>query len=255
MTKTEYDGEPLILFLHPIGLDRYVWSDVLVPGSTALDFPGHGMTQAIGPVSMAGLADWVLGHISRPATLVGMSLGGMVAQQVALRAPDAVASLVIACSNAASNPRMMRERAAMTRRNGMAGTLETTLDRWFTPEARSAPGHPGVEYARQRLLEDDPEVVAQYWEAMAGHDVAAQLSSVKVPTTFVAGAVDKASSLEVLQAMAEAVPGAELKVVDGPHMLTLERPREFAAVLARHLNRVYGRFSTGSNQMTESPLS
>jgi pimeloyl-ACP methyl ester carboxylesterase len=253
MTKTEHGGKPLILFLHPIGLDRHVWSDVLVPGSTALDFPGHGMTRATGPVSMAGLADWVLGHISRPATLVGMSLGGMVAQQVAVRAPDAVASLVIACSSAASNPRMMRERAAMTRGNGMAGILETTLDRWFTPQARSTPGHPGVEYARQRLLADDPEIVAQYWEAMAGHDVTAQLSSVNVPVTFIAGAVDKASSLEVLQAMAEAVPGAELQVVDGPHILTLERPREFSAVFARHLNRVYGR-SIRSDQMTESPL-
>jgi 3-oxoadipate enol-lactonase len=241
MSKTERDGEPLILFLHPIGLDRRVWSDVLVPGAIALDFPGHGTTEAVDPVSMAGLADWVLGHISRPATLVGLSLGGMVAQQVAVREPDAVASLVVACSNSASNPRVMHERAAMTRENGMAGVLDTTLDRWFTPEALSAAGHPGVEYARRRLLQDDPEMVAQYWEAMAGHDVAARLGSVKVPATFVAGAVDKASSLEVLEGMAKAVPGAELKVVDGPHMLTLERPREFSEVLREHLDRVYGR--------------
>jgi 3-oxoadipate enol-lactonase len=224
-----------ILFLHPIGLDRNVWSDVLLPGATALDFP------AADPVSMAGLVDHVLSQLSGPATLVGLSLGGMVAQQVAVREPAAVTSLVVACSNPASDPRVMRERAAMTRQTGMAGVLDTTLERWFTPEALAADGHPGVEYARRRLLGDDPEVVARYWEAMAEHDVRAQLGSVKVPATFVAGASDRASSLEVLEGMAKAVPGAVLRVVDGPHMLTLERPREFAEVLDEHLDRVYGR--------------
>jgi 3-oxoadipate enol-lactonase len=243
MTKTEradvrYDHAQ-ILFLHPIGLDQHVWSDVLVPGAIALDFPGHGAAAA-GAVSMSGLADHVLGHITGPATLVGLSLGGMVALQVAMRAPDAVASIVVACSNSATDPRVMRERAAMTRDRGMKGVLGATLERWFTPQALSVSGHPGVEYATRRLLEDDPEVVTQYWEAMAEHDVTAQLGSIRIPATFIAGATDRASSPEVLEGMANAVPGAALRVVDGPHMLPLERPREFSAVLAEHLDRVYG---------------
>jgi 3-oxoadipate enol-lactonase len=232
-----------IVFLHPIGLDRHVWSGVLPPGAMALDFPGHGESSAGGaaPVSMTGLADYVLSQLSGPATLVGLSLGGMVAQHIAIREPDAVTSLVVACSTAASDPRVMLDRAAMTRREGMAGSLPVTLDRWFTPRALAAPGHPGLEYARRRLLADDPEIVARYWEAMAEHDVRDQLASVKVPATFIAGAVDRSSPVEVLEGMARAVPGAVLKVVDGPHMLTLERTREFSAVLGEHLDRVYGR--------------
>lgn len=232
-----------IVFLHPIGLDRHVWSEVLPPGAIALDFPGHGESGAdgVGPVSMTGLADYVLSHLSGPATLVGLSLGGMVAQQIAVREPDAVTSLVVACSTSASDPRVMLDRAAMTRREGMAGSLRITLDRWFTPQALAAPGHPGLEYARRRLLADDPEIVARYWEAMAEHDVRDQLASVTVPTTFIAGATDPSSPVGVLEGMARAVPGAVLRVVDGPHMLTLERPREFSAVLGEHLDRVHGR--------------
>jgi 3-oxoadipate enol-lactonase len=233
-----------IVFLHPIGLDRHVWSGVLPPGAIALNFPGHGDNggDVAAPLSIAGLADYVLGQLGGHAvTLVGLSLGGMVAQHIAIAAPHAVTSLVVACSTAAADPRVMLDRAALTRSEGMAGSLRMTLDRWFTPQALAAPGHPGVEYARRRLLADDPEIVARYWEAMAVHNVSDQLGLVKVPSTFIAGAADPSSPVEVLEGMARAVPGAVLKVVDGPHMLPLERPQEFSAVLAEHLNRVHGR--------------
>jgi 3-oxoadipate enol-lactonase len=231
---------PEIVFLHPVGLDRRIWGDVAVPGATPLDFPGHGDAAPAEKVSMAGLVDYVLGHLTGPATLVGLSLGGMVAQQVAVREPGAVTSLVVACSTWATDPQVMLDRAAMTRQQDMAGIVDITLERWFTTEALAAPGHPGVGYARRRLLADDPAVFAQYWEAMAEHDVREQLGSVKLPATFIAGAQDRASSVPVLEAMAEAVPGAVLRVLDGPHMLPLERPREFTAVLGEHLDRVYG---------------
>lgn len=229
-----------IIFLHPIALDRHLWDEVLPDGAVALDFPGFGAAPRSGEVSMAGLANYVVAHVERPVTLVGLSLGGMVAQQVAVREPGAVASLVVACSTSASQPQVMLDRAAATRRGGMSGVLPETLDRWFTPTALAASRHPGVDYARRTLLRDDPEVVAQYWEAMAEHDVTSLLGAVSVPSTFIAGASDRASSLDTLKQMADAVPGAVLEVVDGPHMLPLERPGEFRAALDRHLARAQG---------------
>jgi 3-oxoadipate enol-lactonase len=231
-------GSPELIFLHPIGLDQRIYAEVKRDGERALDFPGFGAAPAVDRVTLAGLADYVLGHIKRPVTLVGVSLGGMVAQQVAVREPEAVASLVVACSNATSHPATMAERAAATRAGGMTGVLDTTLERWFTPEALATPGHPGVEYARRRLLDDDPEVFAQYWEAMADHNVAPQLPSITVPATFIAGETDKASSAETLQQMAAAVPHGTFEVIDGPHMLPLERPGEFRAALDRHAARL-----------------
>jgi pimeloyl-ACP methyl ester carboxylesterase len=231
------DG-PGLIFLHPIGLDGRIYADVQRDGERALDFPGFGAADPVDRVTLAGLADYVLTRISEPVTLVGVSLGGMVAQQVAVREPDAVASLVVACSNAVSHPATMAERAAATRAGGMAGVLDTTLDRWFTPAALATPDHPGVAYARQRLLDDDPEVFAQYWEAMGEHNVADRLPSIKVPATFIAGKADRAASAETLEQMAAAVPRGTFEVIDGPHMLPLEKAAEFRAALDRHAARL-----------------
>src|SRR5215469_640543 len=106
---SETTSGPGLIFLHPIGLDHRIYADVRRDGELALDFPGFGAALAVDRVSLAGLADYVLGHIKQPVTLVGVSLGGMVAQQVAVREPDAVASLVVACSSAASHPHTMAE--------------------------------------------------------------------------------------------------------------------------------------------------
>jgi pimeloyl-ACP methyl ester carboxylesterase len=235
---TSANHGPELIFLHPIGLDQRIYTDVRRDGDRALDFPGFGAAGPVDRVTLAGLADYVLGQISEPVTLVGVSLGGMVAQQVAVREPDAVASLVVACSNAVSHPATMAGRAAATRAGGMAGILDTTLERWFTPQALATPDHPGVTYVRQRLLDDDPEVFAQYWEAMAEHNLAAQLSSIKVPATFIAGQADRASSAETLQQMADAAPRGTFELIDGPHMLPLERAAEFRGALDRHAGRL-----------------
>ena len=234
-----------LLFLHPIGLDRNVWSEVVPSGARTLDFPGHGSEPSVGNVSIDRLVEHVLAHLSDPVTLVGLSLGGTVALQVALRAPQSVTSLVVACCVASSpNPIGQRERANAFRK-GMQHVVEGTLARWFTKEALATPGHAGVEYARRRLLEDDPEVIAAYWEAMADNVVEPNLAAITVPTTFIAGAHDGASTVELMDRMAQLVRGSVLDVIDGPHMLPLERPAEFRAALSRHFSRC----DSGSSKM------
>src|SRR5438045_2959764 len=123
--------ERTVLFLHPVGLDQQIWSEIRSSGDRALDFPGHGAEPPAASVSMAGLADHVLAQMTEPVTLVGLSLGGAVALQVAIRAPEKVASLVVACSTAAARRPVMVERAAAIRASGMAGVLDSTLERWF----------------------------------------------------------------------------------------------------------------------------
>lgn len=228
------DGTPVVL-LHPIGLDATFWEGTAPPGAVALDFPGFGSAPREEHVTIPRLVDYVAAHIPTRATVVGLSLGGMIALETAIHRPDVVASLVVACAGAGGHPDVMRARAEATRRSGMEGILQTTLERWFTPEALATPAHPGVAYARRRLLDDDPETFARYWDAMAAHDVSAVLGSIQVPVTVVAGARDRASSVASLQEMAAAIPGADFSVLDGPHLLPLERPDDFRDVLDRHL--------------------
>jgi pimeloyl-ACP methyl ester carboxylesterase len=227
------------LFLHPVGLDAQVWSGIAGDDDVALDFPGFGSAPSLAePLSLAALADHVAGTMTGPATVVGMSLGSMVAQHLAIRHPDRVRSLVLCAGAAQSNAAAAKQRAELARTGGMAGILPSTLERWFTSDALLALHHDGVAYVRDRLLRDDPETFAAYWEAMALHHTTAELGGVAVPVTVVAAADDRSVPVAAMQRLADAVPGAVLRVIDGPHLVPLERPDEFRAVLAEHAARL-----------------
>ena len=222
----------MIVYLHPIALNGQLWSVVARPGALTPDFPGSG------PISMAALADHVAGLLDGPADLVGMSLGSMVAQQVAVRRPELVRSLVLACGGMRTDPAVSRQRAENTRRDGMAGTLDETLRRWFTAEALVDPDHPGVGYARRTLLADDPAVVADYWAAMAEHDVTDELGAVTAPTTCLGATADASVPVAAMKAVADRIPLAWFREIPGPHIAVLEEPAAFADAVAEHLRRV-----------------
>lgn len=227
-----------MVFVHPIGLDRRSWDWVRFPDAIALDLPGHGDAPALGRVSLGALADYVVGQVSGAMDIVGVSLGGMVAQHLALRYPQRVRSAVIACSGAVVDPEVLRGRAAETRHSGMAGTLDATLDRWFSPDVRVLADHPGVAYVRRRLLSDDSEIIAQYWTAMATHDVRSRLGEIKIPVTVVAGADDRSNPVDALKELASALPRCRFDVRPGPHLLHVECPELFTEALEQHFTWV-----------------
>jgi 3-oxoadipate enol-lactonase len=226
------------VFLHPIGLDARMWDDIAKPGDIGLNFPGFGDTRLAGPPTFPGLADFVADQLTEPADLVGVSLGSMVAQHTALLRPEQVRSIVVACGGMVTSPETSMQRARDSRALGMAGMLDSTMERWFTPEALADAGHPGVGYARRRLLSDDAEVFADYWQAMAEHDLRDRIAQITVPTTVVAARDDRSVPVDAMRAIADAVYGATFEVIDGPHIVPLENREGFLALLGRHLDRV-----------------
>jgi pimeloyl-ACP methyl ester carboxylesterase len=205
-----------VLYLHPIGLDRYLWEGVATESALTPDFPGFGAASLDGKPSFSALVEFVAGLLPGPADIVGVSLGSMVAQHVAVERPDLVRSLVLACGSARAN-------------------AEASLERWLTPAALSSQGHPGVTYVRKRLLSDDPEVFASYWEEMAQHDMLDSLSQIRVPTTVIAADGDRAVSVPDMAEIASRIPGARFEVMAGPHILPLENGVGFRDAVARHL--------------------
>jgi pimeloyl-ACP methyl ester carboxylesterase len=160
----------------------------------------------------------------------------MVAQHLTLRHPERVRSLMVACTGAAADPAVMARRAADAEALGMAGVLDVTLARWFTPAFRAREPEPaGVAYARRTLLALDPGCFADGWRAIAGHDAVARLGEIGAPTTALAGSADAASSVARTQVIADNVRGARLVVLDGPHMMHLECPAQFGEAVAEHL--------------------
>src|SRR5271166_4821806 len=115
-----------------------------------------------------------------------------------------------------------RKRLSHGRRQAV---LQSTLERWFTPGALADPDHPGVRYARERLLADRPEDFAAGWRAMSTHDVSGQLGEIRVPVTAIAGERDVSVPVFALEAIAKGVAHGRVVVLPGPHMLQLEERR------------------------------
>lgn len=233
-----------LVLLTPVGLDADCWERVPLPVSDVVKhiWPGFGgRARALPAPTMSSLADEVAESYDGALDLVGMSLGGMVAQHITLRHPNRVRSLMVACTGSSADPETMEGRARRVEATGMEGVLQETLERWFTPAALAQqPEHPGVAYARRTLLALEPGAFADGWRAIAGHDVTARLGEIAVPTTALAGTADSASPVERSRVISERVPGARFAQIDGPHMMHLERPIELGAAIAEHLNWATG---------------
>lgn len=205
------------------------------------DLRGHGGSSAPpGPYSMADLGGDLIGLLDAlgiaRASLVGLSIGGMIAQWVAAMHPERVERLVVACSAPALPPAdAWHARAAAVRAAGTAPLVETLFARWFTPGFRDA--HPEVlERVRAMLLGCDPEGYAGCCEAIAGADLAPALSSVRAPTLVICGVADPVAPPAVGLALADALAHASfLALADAAHLANLNQPARFGAALSDHL--------------------
>ena len=195
-------GRPPILFLHPAGLDLTWWHEqfAALTGDhdvLAFDLPGHGLS---GPLAtpprfdvLARVVEAVLDHAgAASAHLVGVSVGGMIAQTFALRAPERVESLTLVatlCTFPGPVREALRERARVARTEGMARIAELSNERWFPPAFRER--RPDLlDRATGTLLRQDPAFHAGMWEMIAGLDLTADLPAIASPTLVVAGEED-----------------------------------------------------------------
>lgn len=251
-------GVPLVL-LHPIGLDHSFWRGVIaaLDGSfdiCAFDLTGHGGSAAcMDGVTIEDLAADLAATMRADglgsAIVVGCSLGGMVAQALAIAAPDLAQGLVLANTNfiqTEAGRTAMRARADEARK-GMAQIAPGTLDRWFTPDVVAA-NTQGVAHIRRVLLASDALSHARCWEAIGDLDLAAGLPAITVPALVVAGGDDRSIPLEKSRALAEALPQGALHVIAGAgHLTPFERPGEFADLVKAFAEKI-GKCSFQGNE-------
>jgi len=237
----------LVVLLHPVGLDRTFWDElpsILSSEHTvvAVDIAGHGNSpDAARPGRMADRIDDIVELLhtldAGPAILIGVSFGGMIAQQVALAHPDRVSGLILAgCPGAipAAARDAIRKRGADAELEGMQAVLDTTLERWFTPPFMSTDA---VQKVADRLLADKPSNWAAAWEAVAEHDALERLLSLDIPTLVIAGEKDAATSLDAKRALAAAIPHSRLAILPGaPHIMQIECAEAFTVAVTGFLS-------------------
>jgi 3-oxoadipate enol-lactonase len=233
-----------VVLLHPVGLDRECWqfaSSPAIDTAVRYDLLWHGgRPKPEPPLTLEAMADDLVANVSGPLDLVGVSMGGAVARYVALRHPGRVRSLMLCASGAGGNGIEQRERADAVLAHGIDGVMETTLARWFTPEALAQPGHPAIAYVRGRLQRDTPEQFAAGWLALGANRSFEHLGEIAAPTSVVHPERDN-SSLASKQSIADRLQVARLEVIPGPHMVQLEEPEAFADAVEAHFAWVAGR--------------
>lgn len=236
-------GAPRLLLLPPIGLGEGSWQWLRLRTSLRSCDAFEGLTKWSAeslPGDLAGMADCIAERYGRgPYDVVGSSLGGMLAQHLALRHPGLVRSLVLVTTTPFNPPDVMRQRAAAAE-GGMAAVVEDTLARWFPGVSSARMADTAVRYARRELLAVDAPLFAAGWRAMATHDLRPQLGEISVPVTCVAGARDPAVPVAVLAGIADRVADGRLEVLDCGHLPQLEVPLELSDVIDSHLDRVSG---------------
>ena len=240
------DGEPSgrpVAFANSLGTDLRLWDAVasrLGPGLRLIrhDMRGHGGSSVPpGPYAMDDLVDDAEGLLDalgvRGCVFVGLSVGGMVAQRLAVRRPDLVGAVVL--SNTAARmgtPELWAERIAAVREGGVARVADAVVARWFGPDAPPAL----AQEWRARLAATSPEGYAGCCAAIAGADLREGTTTLRLPTLGIAGERDAASTPEEVGATVALVPGARLETIPGAgHLPCVEAPDAYAATLSRFL--------------------
>jgi len=213
------------------------------------DTRGHGGTEAPpGPYSLDDLADDLLALMDARgigrAVLVGLSLGGMIAQVAALRAPHRFAGLVLCDTTSRYGPEVAGFWAARIRTaldEGLASIAETTPARWFT--AGFVGRRPEVVAACQATLRATaPQGYAGCCAAIPTIDVTERLRGLRIPALVIVGEQDPSTTPEHARRIAEALPGADLAVLpDAAHLSNVEQPEAFNAALLGFLGRLAAR--------------
>ncbi len=207
------------------------------------DLPGHGGAPVPpGPYSMAGLAADVIAVLDDLGIerfhYAGVSLGGAIGQWLAIHHPERLLSLAV-CASAARfpDPDSWRARAATVRAEGTEAMVASRTGTWFTPGfAAERPDQ--ANRLLDMLRSTSAEAYAGCCEALVDFDVRAELGRIEATTLVVAGADDPATPVEIVQAVADGIPGASFLVVPhAAHLLNAEQPGALNEALAAHLGR------------------
>ncbi len=237
-----------LVFSHALGADQSMWDPVanaLAADCRVIcyDHRGHGDSDAPpGPYSMTELAqdaERLLGEIDAgPVVWIGLSMGGMVGQELALRHPRRIEALVIANSTSGypDDARgLWQQRIEAIESGGVESIADGAMQRWFSSIYRTEQPA-AVARWRRRLVSTPQAGYLGGTHAVMNMATTERLGQIAVPTLVVAGELDEGTPPAMSRTMVDAIPGAELVVLPGAaHLSAIEQPKAFEAALRRFI--------------------
>lgn len=249
VARTDGGLGPTLVFSHALGLDHTMWREVAAAfagshATLAYDHRGHGLSPGHGPAggSMGELvedaATLIREQTEGPVVFVGLSMGGMVAQGLAIKYPDLLCGAVLAhtvASYGEAARQAWTQRIQTVQSAGMASIVDTVVARYLGDGFRAA--HPEAASAlRAKILAMDPQAYAASCRAVSQVDWLASLHTVCCPVLVVAGRHDVGAPVAEAQRIAQALPQAQLEVLEhSAHLSPVEEPGALITAIQRFL--------------------
>jgi 3-oxoadipate enol-lactonase len=245
-----FDGDasrPVLMLSNSLGSTLDMWEPQIAPLTghfrvLRYDNRGHGASDVPeGPYDMARIGrdaqELIEGLKLPPVVFCGLSLGGMVGMWLGANAPRLVTRAVLANTSAYfGQPDIWIQRIALIESEGMHAAAGGIIQRWLTPG----------------FIERNPALTAKVLAMIAGippagytamaaavrdMDQRASLGTIAMPVLVIAGALDPATPPAMGEAIADAIPGARLAILDAAHLSNVELPDEFTKLLLTFLRQ------------------
>jgi 3-oxoadipate enol-lactonase len=239
-----------VVMVHGLGLDLTMWDSLaaqLAPTRQVLrlDVRGHGRSDGRDySQSLLDLANDVVSvmdsHGIAKADYVGLSMGGMIGQQLALAHPTRVGKLALTCTSSAYPPeamQMLNARIAAVEQGGMAAIIDMLMQRFFSPTFLAANGAE-VQRLRARALTTNPKGYVGCCHTIKTLNLTDQLHKITSPTLVISGGIDVSLPPAMGQVIAQKIPMAQYVELPGAaHIASSEFPEAFNGHVQRFFDQ------------------
>lgn len=234
------DGAPVV-FANSLGTDMRLWDSILplLPAGLRIlryDKRGHGLsTCPPGPYTMGALvsdAEKLMDmHGFNDAFFVGLSIGGLIAQGLAVKRMDLMRAMVLSNTGAKIGTKQMwHDRIAAVQSGGIEALADTVMQRWFAKEFCATPE---LELWRNMLTRQPDTGYAGCSAAISGSDFYATTATLRLPTLGIAGSEDGSTPPDLVRETVDLIPGSQFHLIRrAGHLPCVEKPEEFARVIS-----------------------
>lgn len=240
------DGAPVV-FSNSLGTDLRLWDAVLPLLPKGLKFirydkRGHGLSSCpAAPYSMGSLVrdvEQLMDYLEvKDSVFVGLSIGGMIGQGLAVKRLDLVRAMVLSNTGAKiGTPEMWQERIDAVKKGGIESLSEAVIQRWFSKAFCARP-----ELALWRnMLERQPDAgYAGCSAAISGTDFYTPTSGLRLPVLGISGDEDGSTPPDLVRETVDLVPGSQFQLIrKAGHLPCVEQPEIFARILSDFLKQV-----------------
>jgi 3-oxoadipate enol-lactonase len=242
---------PVITLSHSLATNLSMWEpqmEALLPSYRVLryDTRGHGKTEASrGPYSLEMLAEDALELLRalgiEKTIFMGISMGGMIGQMLALIAPEKLSGLIL-CDTASRIPEEARsvwsDRIEAVQKKGMECQVKPTIERWFTPHFRHKRPEV-VQRVESMIRATNVDGYIGCAHAIRALDLTEKIGGIRVPTLIVVGEEDPGTPVFASEEIQQRIKGSELVVLESAaHLSNIEQREAFNEALLKFLRKI-----------------